>query len=250
MKLHILSDLHLEFSAFVPPPTDADVVILAGDICQGPRGVDWAREHFKVPVLYVPGNHEFDRGDVAHLEPFREHAAGSTVRVLDCEAVVIDGVRFLCATLWTNYELFGPESVAEADRVTMRVVTDFKLARENGGPFGPEGYRRLHQRAYAWLAQQLDAPFDGPTVVVTHHAPHVGSLAPRFADDLVSAVFVSRLDALMGKAVLWVHGHTHDHFDYTVNGTRVLCNPRGYVIEKRPGAPENPKFTPGMLVEV
>ena len=29
------------------------------------------------------------------------------------------------------------------------------------------------------------------------------------------------------RAQLWIHGHTHDSFDYVVNGTRVVCNPRG-----------------------
>jgi hypothetical protein len=32
----------------------------------------------------------------------------------------------------------------------------------------------------------------------------------------------------MGRAALWIHGHTHDSFDYVVRGTRIVANPRGY----------------------
>ena len=62
MRIHVLSDLHLEFSPFAPQVTAADVVILAGDIHVKGRGVPWARQAFEGPVLYVPGNHEFYGG--------------------------------------------------------------------------------------------------------------------------------------------------------------------------------------------
>lgn len=54
MRIHVLSDLHLEFSPFAPQVTAADVVILAGDIHVKGRGVPWARQAFEGPVLYVP----------------------------------------------------------------------------------------------------------------------------------------------------------------------------------------------------
>jgi len=44
MKLHILNDLHIEFEDFEPPVSDADVVVLAGDI--GVEGLRWAEARF------------------------------------------------------------------------------------------------------------------------------------------------------------------------------------------------------------
>lgn len=61
MRIHLLSDLHNEFDLFEPEVRDADVVILAGDINVKTRGVEWAKNTFTCPVLYVPGNHEFYR---------------------------------------------------------------------------------------------------------------------------------------------------------------------------------------------
>jgi len=44
--LLILSDLHNEFQPFQPVPTDADVVILAGDIDVKARSGQWAARAF------------------------------------------------------------------------------------------------------------------------------------------------------------------------------------------------------------
>lgn len=67
MKLLVLSDLHVEFAPFVPDPAAveaADVVVLAGDVSNGVKGIAWARQAFAdKPVVYVVGNHEFYRCD-------------------------------------------------------------------------------------------------------------------------------------------------------------------------------------------
>lgn len=102
----------------------------------------------------------------------------------------------------------------------------------------------------------LHEPFDGRTVVVTHHAPHPDSVHPRFAGNLLNPAFASDLSALMGPADLWIHGHVHDSFDYQVNGTRVIANPRGYALNRQSvQSPEqleweNPLFDPRLVIEI
>jgi Icc-related predicted phosphoesterase len=107
---------------------------------------------------------------------------------------------------------------------------------------------RHAQATFTWLSKKLRETHDGPTVVVTHMAPSMESIADRFADDKVFAAFTSRLDGMIGQADLWIHGHTHDSFDYQVGGCRVVCNPLGY--QKRNGNLENPKFDPALTVEI
>lgn len=252
MKLHILSDLHLEFHAFEPPPTEADVVILAGDIAVGQDGIDWARQQFSVPVIYVPGNHEYYHWDLQGLKQLQAHASGSNVHVLDQECVVIDGVRFLGATLWTDFDLYGASKREHAMMVAQQYVLDFQVIADGGVRFSAPRSRALHSGARRWLKAALakDEPGVRDTVVVTHHGPHRGSLAARFASDLTSAAFISNLDELMGKSALWIHGHTHNSFDYGVEGTRIVCNPRGYISRDPRQPPENPEFIPGLVVEV
>ena len=106
----------------------------------------------------------------------------------------------------------------------------------------PHDTLRLHQQHRAWLQLRLAEPFDGPTVVLTHHGPHRGSLAPRFAADWVSAAYLSELPpSFFQVPSLWLHGHTHSSHDYRVGHCRIVCNPRGYQTAAMP-RPENTAF--------
>jgi predicted phosphodiesterase len=272
MKALILSDLHLEFAPFEPAPDlEFDVVILAGDIhSPAKRAVQWAVETFRgKPVVYLLGNHEYYDGRLdTTLAEARRAADGSNVHVLDGDEFVIDGVRFLGATLWTDFELAiatpeGPVSdVSRAMRVATNLLNDYALIRTADESAEPGTWRdrqgrklqaadtlRIHKAQRAWLREKLSEPFAGPTVVVTHHAPHRGSLSTRYADDWASGAFVTELpEVFFDVPVLWVHGHTHQHFDYRVRSCRIVCNPRGYV--NWSGRIENQGFDPALTIAV
>lgn len=271
MKVQILSDLHLEFGPLERTPVVADVVVLAGDVhSPARRAVEWASERFAgTPVIYVLGNHEhYDQQMDKSQADARAAAAGTNVRVLDAEECVIHGVRFLGATLWTDFEVpidtpVGPRSDATlAMRRATNLLNDYALIRwtdrgaepetwraVHGRKLTAEDTRQIHQEHRAWLLERLHAPFDGPTVVVTHHPPSRESLAPRYASDWTSGAFVNDLPVeFFAAPVLWIHGHTHDSFDYLVGGCRVICNPRGYV--NWSGRTENVAFDPRLVVEV
>lgn len=247
MKLHILNDLHIEFEDFEPPATDADVVILAGDIGVGLGGLRWAEDRFPDrPVIYVPGNHEFYHHDIALIDELKAQAP-ENIHVLNDDPLIIDGVRFLGSVLWTDFGLFGETDKYFAMQQARRQMTDFSIIWNGDRQFTPEDAIRLHSASRDWLAAMLAEPFDGKTVVVTHHAPSSQSVHPRYAGNLLTPAFASNLESLMGgdRVVLWVHGHMHDPFDYEVYGTRVVCNPRGY-------APDalTPDFRPDYVIEI
>jgi predicted phosphohydrolase len=230
MKLHILNDLHIEFEGFEPPATDADVVVLAGDIGVGMDGLRWAEARFPdKPVIYVPGNHEFYHHDIALIDELKAEAPDN-VHVLNDDPVVIDGVRFLGSILWTDFALFGEADKFFAMQQARQGMTDFSIIQNHGQRFTPEDAIRLHTASRDWLAAMLAEPFDGKTVVVTHHAPSSQSVPPRYARDLLTPAFAGNLENLMGgdRVALWIHGHMHKSFDYEIYGTRVVCNPRGY----------------------
>ena len=247
MKLHILNDLHIEFEDFAPPATDADVMILAGDIGVGVDGVRWAEERFpKQPVIYVPGNHEFYHHDLLLIEELKAETPDH-IHVLNNDQVVIGGVRFLGSILWTDFTLFGEGERFYAMKTAQKWMTDFSIIRNNGRKFTPRDAARLHTVSRDWLASRLSESFNGKTVVVTHHAPSSQSVHPRYASDLLTPAFASSLEILMDGDVpaLWVHGHMHESYDYDIYGTRVVCNPRGY-------APDalNPNFNPSLVIEI
>lgn len=253
MKLNILSDLHLGFGAMEWPVNDADAIVLAGDISRPREAASWAMR-FGKPVLYVAGNHEFYGSSIdGALDELRRQCERTKVHVLDDSELVIDGVRFLGTTLWTDFELFDDSKLrAAAKEEARRCLRDFSRIRAREGSsdlFTPDDSVALFRQHAAWLASRLASSHAGPTVVITHHAPSTRSIHPRFAGSLLNACFVSDVEHLLGahRAVLWIHGHTHDSFDYVVDGTRVVCNPRGYA---HGGVNENPLFDPDFIVEV
>lgn len=284
MKILVLSDLHLELgtSLTLPPALRADtdnacdaydVVVLAGDIhSPGHKAVHWAQRSSTFggkPVVLVPGNHEFyGRLMPAELARMKEAAAGSNVHLLDRDGVVIEGVRFLGCTLWTDFQLpvRQPSGRLEVDvgRALLeanRCMNDFRLIEvlslSKNRPRFPEPTRLLqasdtlamHWIDRNWLRRQLAQPFDGLTVVVTHHAPSLGSVAERYAADGVTPAFVSHLpDEFFAVPRLWVHGHTHTGFDYLRGRCRIISNPRGYRL--RDSSFENPVFYPALVIEL
>ena len=248
MRLHILSDLHLEFAPFTPPRVQADVVVLAGDVHTGTDGFQWVRRTFpKQPVIYVLGNHEFYGEQIPKLtEDIKVAAAGSNVHVLENDRVEFGRVVFLGATLWTDFRLHGDPVLAELAAIVgmpdfwrIRVIPSYRR-------FRPADARQFHARTVEWLTRQMADARGRKVVVVTHHAPSPQSIAPEFRNDPLNPAFVSDLDPLIAAsgAVLWIHGHTHQHLDYRVGATRVIANPRGYPHESRTG------FDPSLTIEV
>ncbi|MEX1081241.1 MAG: metallophosphoesterase [Halofilum sp. (in: g-proteobacteria)] len=234
MRIQALSDLHMELQGEMPlPDPGADVVVLAGDIAAGAEGVAWAgRTWPDRPVVYVMGNHEFYGGDIAQvLAAARGAARGTSVHVLEQDSVVVDGVRFLGATLWTDFALHGAESASSSRAAARRNMPDFRLIAHEGAPLTPETTMEWHRDARTWLERELAAERDEPTVVVSHHAPHPRS--NHYDGDPMSPAFVSDLSATIectGPAV-WIHGHTHSSEDYRAGATRLVANQVGYAGE-------------------
>lgn len=254
MKLHILSDLHLEFGGLRLPEVDADVTVLAGDIGVGLAGIEWALQTFQRPVIYVMGNHEFygQRSMPELWKKARKKVAGTHVHLLENETIEIDGVRFLGSTLWTDFELFGDREAAMKDALDMNdywsILTEPRAGyatNNRAARLTPQDTLRMHEEGVAWLSKELEGQNGLPIVVVTHTAPHRGSLHQKYKHHPISPAFVSDLDELVQCADLWIHGHTHDSFDYRAGKCRVVCNPRGYA-----GRELNPGFDSGLVVEV
>jgi predicted phosphodiesterase len=248
MRLHILSDLHLEFEPFTPPAVEADVVILAGDVGTGRNGLKWALKTFPDrPVIYVLGNHEFYGQKLQKLiKELQELADGTNIRLLENEQCSIGEVVFLGATLWTDFGLNGNPVVSEV--VAQTGMNDYRRIRTlpRYSRLRPSDTRRLHIQSRQWLEDRVLSLKGRKVVVVTHHAPSRESIPPAFDGDPCNPAFASDLSRFIveSEARLWVHGHIHCCCDYAVGKTRVIANPRGYPTEPRTG------FDPGLIVEV
>lgn len=256
MKIWLLSDLHTEVVGISLIPPDADICIAAGDIDRGgERHVQWLKEFVAphMPVVSVLGNHEFYRSSVERERIAAGRAAAQgDVHVLDDMTWTENGVRFIGATLWTDYDLYNPDADPDVRIGYMRHaragLNDHRLVRDssdNSRPFLPSHARELHQRSVEYIESVLAEDFDGDTVVVTHHSPSPRSVHQVFQGDVLTPAFSSDLEWLIEKyqPAAWVHGHTHSSFDYEIGGTRVICNPRGY-------SGENADFDAGFVIEI
>ena len=253
MRLHVISDLHLEFKQFfeshfedfedrVP---ESDLVILAGDIGSNLSGLRFAQS-LETPVIYVAGNHEYYGQALPHLtKRLEEQALQTSVQFLENRAVAIDSVRVLGCTLWTDFELLGDRE--QAMQKAEESMNDFRRIRKSPEfhRLRPEKVWRLHRDSLEWLERTLESPFNGETIVVTHHAPSPRSLGEFFRTDPLAPAFASDLEWLLEKYKIdiWVHGHTHRSVDYYLDGTRILSNQCGY-----PGEPTG--FNPDLLVTI
>jgi predicted phosphodiesterase len=252
MKLQLLSDLHMEMSGFALKESQSDAVILAGDINVGTQGLKWAIEEAQAhqkPIFYVAGNHEFYKQEYWSLiDEMRALAETQPlVHFMERDEVIIKGVRFLGTTLWTDYRSTGKADQAYNMKILQQALNDHFLIKFGEELFKPEHALALHGKAVAWLEQKLAEPFDGRTVVITHHGPSLKCEHPQFGNNTIGSGFISDLDHLVKKADIWCYGHTHCCVDTTVGKCRLLSNQKGYPGEVLPGLLP---FQPGLLIEV
>ncbi len=262
VNIQLLSDLHLEVHPhFAPQPAPgADLLVLAGDIGSYQAGsmlaergnADFGLARFSpllgwpTPVLFVPGNHEYDGldFDAAHAR-LREICERLGITWLEREVLVLGGVRFIGTTLWTDFDALAPPPNASGQHDMTELLRQrekaFRAAnfylRKTAGTLGGQPLlanevRALALQCQSWLRTALAQPFEGKTVVVTHFAPSLQSADPRYGLNAGTAGFCNALDDLVDQADLWLHGHLHAPSHYVHQGAsrrcRVVANPLGY----------------------
>ena len=262
-RLAYFSDLHLEASGLDLDVGDSTVVAALGDIEAPIRALTGADDHHEAvwwlrqrvsdrPVLFVPGNHDYERNRPWEaLAAMRRAAEGSNVIVLWNEAVTLDGVRYIGSPLWSDPTQGdeNPEEVLEL----VRLNTDLKRSfGADGRPLDGHWLVEQHRQARAFIADELAADHGLPKVVLTHWAPSVRSQHPDFAGTRLAKYWACDCEDLVAQAHLWLHGHIHDSVNYRVGDDPtkglVLSNPRGR--SDTFGLSSNPRFQMPAMVTV
>lgn len=246
MRIQLFSDLHLEYRDFIPPKTEVDVVVLAGDIHNGPKALPWIARHFSdVRVLYLMGNHEYYGERFPDVPKNLVSEAPENVTILENTCVDIGEYRFLGCTLWTDFNLYETEqaSVAEASHWMSDYQHIRSSARDNA-KLHPDETRLAHINSLNWLRSQLEGQDNRKTIVVTHHAPSALSLGISGYLRKVDPAYASNLDPFIEehRPLAWLHGHTHEVRDYVIGETRILSNPGGYRPDEKTGFDEKGVF--------
>jgi len=257
MRIRYLSDLHLEFTDYQPktiPSVGEDVVVLAGDIGVGAEGIRWACGAFEDrPVLYVLGNHEFYWNHfIELLDEARAMTEGTPVRILENESVVLGGVRFLGATFWTDFKLFGSQRQGQCMEVASCMSDYMQILT---GPAGmlrnvkPADTLARHKASRTWLNREIGLSKE-PCVVITHHGPSFHTCEAEYRNDLLTAAFLNNADDLLRPPVkAWIYGHTHQVLNFEISGVPVLSNQRGYPSKPVPNFSWDTCFDIGVEME-
>lgn len=233
MKIHLVSDVHLEFGKMKYTPPECDVVIVAGDTAPGVQGLVWAKKTYgDIPVVAIAGNHEFYNRRILskHYADLKKKAEELGIFFLQNESVVIDGVKFSGATLWTDFTLIGNQPLAMV-RAAMEMNDYNQILQAPKETLKPVTILNEHKASMEFLTNDLSEDFEGPVVVVTHHAPSELSVGPNFKGDDSNCFYATNLERFIEimEPTVWVHGHMHSSSDYMVGTTRVVTNPRGYI---------------------
>ena len=265
MKICVISDAHMEMSkeaSVLDIPCDGrDLLILAGDIDVGTKADAFILEQLvEGDVIYVLGNHEFYgqvlpdvRGAWAGPTSKRINAEAKqngyrgTLYVLDDSSVTLGGINFIGATLWTDFAS-SPLAPIHAEGM----MNDYRLIatgidKDEYPPkkiLTPWDTIALHNKSRYFIEQELAK--EGRNIVITHHLPSFQSIGEGFQGSPLNPAYASHLDGLIEdlKPELWIHGHTHLSFSYTIGETRILCNPRGYIPMEA-----NPNFDPSLTID-
>jgi Icc-related predicted phosphoesterase len=249
-----ISDLHVNVAQFtISVPSDADVLVLAGDVGEGwgqtLRWLEANRADLDLPIILVAGNHELYGHELE--EDFAEQLKQMGVDLLRPECpIVVARTRFVGGTLWTDYAVAG--DVEASLWWAKQSYPDFWNIDVGRRRLRPRDLLEVHRRELAQIEQLLSVPFGGSTVVVTHHAPHPLSLAQSNVRGPADGSWASDLTAMIEtyRPALWIHGHVHESRDYRVGDTRIICNPRGYASLVPTETAGNPSFVPDLVVEV
>lgn len=255
MKLKLWSDLHLEFSKhqfnhiWTPSEDDKEtILLLAGDIDIGLNGQEFITvmcQNFR-HVIRICGNHEFYGKEFNKIiegwKKFEEEGP-ENFHFLHNDWRIIDNVRIIGGTMWTGLNNGDPLIVYTVGTG----LNDYNTIRHEYRKIRPDFTMAQHRAFVKFLNEKLAEDFDGKTVVVTHHSPGDKTRSAYHGGDLDYAYYACLEDMLNAqeKIALWVHGHTHISQDYTVNKTRIVCNPFGYY-----GYDINPKFNKDLILEV
>lgn len=235
MKIQIISDLHQEFGLSEQSFDNAGIVILAGDVNLGTKGIGWIKE--KIPnktIIYVLGNHEYYKGSYPKtLNKIKAATEGSNIHVLENSYIDIENVRFHGCTLWTDFSIFG--NPVEYGMICQPRMNDYKMIKRD-----PSYYKmrtidifKIHQISIKWLQESLENSTQPINIVVTHHAPSLKSVAEEFKTDPLTSAYASNLEDFILQYCpdYWIHGHIHTPSNYTIGKTEIICNPHGYIDE-------------------
>jgi predicted phosphodiesterase len=251
MKLRILSDLHIDDNRdYKIVPNEEDILILAGDISDNPEDTfslisKYMKDsNYSKKVIFVMGNHDFFNDTIIERIKYWKHFGkqlGKNFHFLNQTSVIIDNIEFYGTTLWSNINVNNNINNRFSQYKDFNCIYNYDIFT----PITPNDYKKMHLEQKNNLILYLNKPSKYQRVIITHHLPSYKSISKKYKNNVFNDMFAGNLDYVIenNAIALWIHGHTHSSVDYTIENTRILCNPKGK-------DDENPEFKDNFIVEI
>ena len=247
--LHV--DIYYEYGLqYFPKLEGVDVYILAGDVAQGLESYKYCSELLNrnpnLQIIHVSGNHEYYDNRMEKLDESLKNLSRENERYhyLQNDSVVINGIRFIGATMWTDFDGCDPVKVRRA----WNSMNDYQCIKYILGhhkhKLTPYRVASLFRNSRDYIFKTLKYS-EEKCIVVTHHCPLRTS-----SGDLSSAYEVNldkELNALINLPLYWFSGHRHQPetrvIDYDYGKVTFIENSKGYPKEEN-------GFNPDLIIEV
>jgi len=241
MIIKIESDIHLGFNPeYVPKLDNIDLYILAGDISEKSQGVEWClnllNENKDLHIIYVNGNHEYycKKSNMEKIEASQKELASQNSRLhfLQNDSVVLNGIRFIGSTMWTDFDGMNPTAMSRAwanmnDFYQIRYLVYHKLT--------PYRVAKMFRDSKDYVFRTLKSSTE-KCVVITHHKPYLSKVNPDTLSSAYEVDLEKELHKCMNTPLVWISGHTHSAEDvvrnYSHGDIRFISNGLGYPNEE------------------
>lgn len=271
MKIQLVSDVHIEMyrdeidpMTFVEPT--GDYLALCGDIgspgnekqCKRYKKLlETYSQHFK-HVFVLTGNHEYyapgfkkpgeSKPTVAEIDTLINNIckAFDNVTFLQMKSVIIEGVKIIGATLWS--EVTNVPAVAGG-------LNDYRMIYVENEDVQPKKKKQRtlqvpdtcawHKEHLEYILKEIKSAREEnmPCVVFSHHCPvYEQSSHPKYITSPIYSAFATDLKHMFESkefdhVKLWGYGHTHYNASRIVGKTLIEANQKGYFFEKELGGP-------------
>lgn len=267
MKIWHITDLHLDTGKIkldkVVLPV-ADCVVITGDLAPKLEGWSFIEYLLKKEyiVIFILGNHEYyssNRSSILTMSEIekkwlKKSSENENLHVLINSSVIVKGVKFIGGTLWTDFNKKDLETIKEYEKMSdsNSIFKGYKgvgYKRKGGIAMLPNDILDKHYETKNYIVKELEKPFSGKNIVLSHHAPSAKSIHSKFINDYKSnGLYFSDLEGIIEKnrITAWLHGHIHENKEYYIGETLIHCNPRGYVSFNE----VNENFNFGKVIEI
>lgn len=224
MKIQIISDIHCDSWASghlwdYINPTNADALSICGDV--GTERyihnlITEALTHYEY-VFFVFGNHDFYFNNIdLQYKVKLAYRYNDRVFIFTNDLYEINGIKIFGGVMWSN-----PNPIFDME--IRNGIADFMYIKD----WSVEKMRLEHSNFCKKLTE-----VGQPDIILSHFVPCYKSVHNRYKYNPlcmgINEYFTTDMTAYMYGVKLWIHGHTHDDYNYVTGDTRIICNPVGY----------------------